>query len=183
MRRPLCFYLKVWYRIFQTHSNTHSGVPMKRVLILLGLLFTASAPARATEIIKISDDRGGLINYYLLKYTKLSDRDVEVQIDGPCYSACTLVLIVPTGQVCITPAARLVFHAPREVSDEGDIGPISEYGKTRMLKLLDLFGASWAGDWILLHNGFGVGLKVMGIDVLAQHYRFCAPDKVGQAQH
>jgi hypothetical protein len=43
-----------------------------------------------------------------------------IVIDGPCYSACTLVLsTIPHNRVCVTRRAILGFHAPRLVDDYG----------------------------------------------------------------
>jgi hypothetical protein len=44
----------------------------------------------------------------------------RIVIDGPCYSACTLVLsTIPHNRVCVTRRAILGFHAPRLVDDYG----------------------------------------------------------------
>jgi hypothetical protein len=41
-------------------------------------------------------------------------------IDGPCLSACTLVLsIVPEERICVTKRAVLGFHAARSVDRRG----------------------------------------------------------------
>ena len=40
--------------------------------------------------------------------------------DGPCLSACTLVLsMVPNNRICVTPRAILGFHAARSVDPRG----------------------------------------------------------------
>jgi hypothetical protein len=44
----------------------------------------------------------------------------RVVIDGPCLSACTLVLSsVPRKRICVTSRAVLGFHAPYLVDDKG----------------------------------------------------------------
>jgi hypothetical protein len=44
----------------------------------------------------------------------------RVVIDGPCLSACTLVLsIVPGERICVTKRAVLGFHAARSVDRRG----------------------------------------------------------------
>jgi hypothetical protein len=41
-------------------------------------------------------------------------------IDGPCLSACTLVLsIVPDNRICVTRRAVLGFHAARSIDRRG----------------------------------------------------------------
>jgi hypothetical protein len=55
--------------------------------------------------------RGGFVEEYKAKYTKVRDRKERVIIDGICNSACTLVLgIVPLNRICVTPRASLGFH-------------------------------------------------------------------------
>jgi hypothetical protein len=60
---------------------------------------------------RITRDYGGFLDEYKAKYAAIRDRGDRVVIDGPCDSACTLVLgIVPLNRVCVTPRARLGFH-------------------------------------------------------------------------
>jgi hypothetical protein len=45
-----------------------------------------------------------------------------VVIDGPCLSACTLVLsMVPNDRICVTRRAVLGFHAARSIDGRGRI--------------------------------------------------------------
>lgn len=60
---------------------------------------------------RITRDYGGVIDEYKAKYAAIRDRGDRVIIDGPCDSACTLVLgVVPLNRICVTPRARLGFH-------------------------------------------------------------------------
>ena len=44
----------------------------------------------------------------------------RVVIDGPCLSACTMVLgVIPRDRICVTPRARLGFHAAWHPDDSG----------------------------------------------------------------
>jgi len=68
--------------------------------------------ANANAALRISNDKGGQIGPYLDAYTSLRDSGQRVIIDGPCLSACTIVLgVVPRDRICVTPRARLGFHA------------------------------------------------------------------------
>src|SRR5437667_8666684 len=70
----------------------------------------AAGPASAT--VRITDDFGGQIGRYIDRYTAMRDAGERVVIDGPCLSACTLVLgVVPRDRICVTTRARLGFHA------------------------------------------------------------------------
>lgn len=68
-----------------------------------------TGPARAEW--RITDDPGGSIALYRVKYAALAAEGRRVVIDGPCLSACTLVLTLPRDQVCATPRATLGFHS------------------------------------------------------------------------
>ena len=76
--------------------------------LLLQSLFFGTASAAEYHITR---DFGGLVEEYKAKYTAIRDRGDRVIIDGPCNSACTLVLgIVPLNRICVTPRALLGFH-------------------------------------------------------------------------
>ncbi len=68
-----------------------------------------SSPSAA---MRIGEDRGGQIGPYLLQYAQLRQSGERVIVDGPCLSACTLVLgTVPRDRICVTPRANFGFHA------------------------------------------------------------------------
>jgi hypothetical protein len=53
-------------------------------------------------------------------FEKVRASGERVVIDGPCLSACTLVLsIVPGERICVTKRAVLGFHAARSVDRRG----------------------------------------------------------------
>ena len=72
------------------------------------LLWSSAAPATMV----ITADIGGSINQYEQRYAMVRDTGQHVVIDGLCFLACTLVLgMVPRERICVTPNARLGFHA------------------------------------------------------------------------
>jgi hypothetical protein len=80
----------------------------------------AAVPANAT--MRITADPGGLIISYAQRFSEARARGERVVIDGPCLSACTLVVaMVPHGQVCATPRAVLGFHAAWRPSARGRV--------------------------------------------------------------
>ena len=84
---------------------------MTRVLAVLLVAF-AALPARADLVIKSSP--GGWVKDYLVTFEAVRQSGDRVVIDGPCLSACTLVLsMVPANRICVTKRAVLGFHAPR----------------------------------------------------------------------
>ena len=70
--------------------------------------------------VRIEASTGGEVSHYLELFAVLRHSGERIVIDGPCYSACTLVLsMIPHNRVCVTRRAILGFHAPRLVDDYG----------------------------------------------------------------
>lgn len=87
---------------------------MKRFLALLFLGLAATAPALAE--IRILSSSGGAVDDYLSIFAQFRRSGEKIVIDGPCLSACTLVLAtIPSNRICVTSRAVLGFHAPRWV--------------------------------------------------------------------
>ncbi len=53
------------------------------------LLF--APPVANAETVQIIDDRGGLVIAYQMQWAMLAPQRVNVQIKGPCVSACTIL--------------------------------------------------------------------------------------------
>jgi hypothetical protein len=70
--------------------------------------------------VRILSSGGGSVGQYLDFFAKVRQSGERVVIDGPCLSACTLVLSsVPRKRICATSRAVLGFHAPFVVDDKG----------------------------------------------------------------
>ena len=68
--------------------------------------------SNAVSAVRITNDRGGLIAAYIVKYQRLASSGESVIIDGLCASACTMVLsALPHDKICVTSRATLGFHA------------------------------------------------------------------------
>ena len=84
------------------------------VLVLVGLIMSAIAPAGAD--VRIRSSLGGAVEDYLRFFAQVRQSGERVIIDGPCLSACTLVLsTIPKSRICVTSRAVLGFHAARWV--------------------------------------------------------------------
>jgi hypothetical protein len=83
------------------------------------LVFALSvAPVRAD--IRIFASPGGPVVPYVQLFEAVRKSGERVIIDGPCFSACTLVLsIVPDDRICVTRRAVLGFHAARLLDRRG----------------------------------------------------------------
>jgi hypothetical protein len=83
-----------------------------RARAVLAAMLLMSGAAAAAARITIYDDRGGQIGAYLAKYEVLRQSGQQVEIDGLCASACTMLLgAIPQNRICVTPRAVLEFHS------------------------------------------------------------------------
>jgi len=86
--------------------------------VLVLLVLTPAAPAFAD--VRILGSPGGEVGSYLTLFEGVRKPGQRVVIDGPCLSACTLVLsTIPRERICVTSRAVLGFHAPRWIDRQG----------------------------------------------------------------
>ena len=89
-----------------------------RVIIIAAALSAAMTPLRAE--IRILASPGGQVGPFLDLFDRVRESGERVVIDGPCLSACTLVLMtVPEERICVTRRAVLGFHAARSIDRRG----------------------------------------------------------------
>jgi hypothetical protein len=82
------------------------------------LILLLGAPAEAE--VRILASPGGEIGPFLDLFAQVRASGERVVIDGPCLSACTLVLsTVPASRICVTRRAVLGFHAARSMDRRG----------------------------------------------------------------
>ena len=94
-----------------------------RCAAVAGVLLAMCAATSASAEVRIQRDFGGQIGPYLYKYAMVREAGQRVVIDGPCLSACTLVLsVVPSERICVTRRAVLGFHAARSIDRRGKKG-------------------------------------------------------------
>ena len=87
---------------------------------VLAALFCLAALSPSWAEFRILASPGGEVVQYLRVFKTVRDSGQRVVIDGPCYSACTLVLsTVPRERICVTSRAVLGFHAPRWIDQKG----------------------------------------------------------------
>ena len=83
---------------------------MRKLLLAALSFFAFAAPASAD--VRIISSPGGQIGPFLNLFEIVRQSGERVVIDGPCLSACTLVLsVVPRSRICVTRRAVLGFHA------------------------------------------------------------------------
>jgi len=89
-----------------------------RVIIVAAALSAAITPLRAE--VRILASPGGQVGPFLDLFDRVRASGERVVIDGPCLSACTLVLMtVPEERICVTRRAVLGFHAARSIDGRG----------------------------------------------------------------
>ena len=89
-------------------------------LLTVAIVALASFAIPARADVRIIASPGGQVGPFLDLFEKVRESGERVVIDGPCLSACTLVLsIVPNDRICVTRHAVLGFHAARSVDRRG----------------------------------------------------------------
>src|ERR1700730_17121508 len=91
---------------------------MKAVFLAVLLCGLVLPPAQAE--VRILASPGGQVGPFLDLFERVSASGERVVIDGPCLSACTLVLsMIPNDRICVTSRAILGFHAARSIDQRG----------------------------------------------------------------
>jgi hypothetical protein len=91
---------------------------VRGILFRVLLYTTLASPASAD--VRILASPGGEVGGFLELFAVLRQSGERIVIDGPCFSACTLVLnTIPEDRICVTRRAVLGFHAAREVDRRG----------------------------------------------------------------
>jgi hypothetical protein len=134
-----------------------------------GAVFAALLAADAGAAVRISNDKGGQIGPYLDTYVSLRKSGQKVIIDGPCLSACTLVLgVMPRERICVTSRAQLGFHAAWNPGRNGR--PVLSQAGTKAL--WDIY----PGDiraWLKKRGGLKPKMVFLSGPELMAMYRTC----------
>ena len=89
-----------------------------KAIIVAAALSAAITPLRAE--VRILASPGGQVGPFIDLFDRVRASGERVVIDGPCLSACTLVLMtVPEERICVTRRAVLGFHAARSIDGRG----------------------------------------------------------------
>jgi hypothetical protein len=87
-------------------------------IFLSAVLIVLVAPVRAE--VRILSSPGGQVGPFLDLFEEVRASGERVVIDGPCLSACTLVLsMIPSERICVTRRAIFGFHAARSIDRRG----------------------------------------------------------------
>lgn len=140
---------------------------VSRVLFSAFLMMLAALPASAE--VRILASPGGQIGPFVRLFSVVSQIGERVVIDGPCLSACTLVLtVVPRQRLCVTPRAVLGFHAAssRDLFGQRVFEP----------EATDVVLATYpraVRQWIIRHGGLSSEMLLLRGRELAAMYPRC----------
>ncbi len=135
----------------------------------IGAVLAALSVTDASANLRISNDKGGQIGPYLDAYVSLRNSGQRVIIDGPCLSACTIVLgVVPRDRICVTRRAQLGFHAAWNPGSDGR--PVMSHAGTKAL--WDLYPGN-VRSWLKRRGGLKPKMVYLSGRELMSMYRVC----------
>jgi hypothetical protein len=144
---------------------------MRRGAIAAAFLLLLGA-ASAVAAVRIDGDPGGRIDQYLSRFEQLRASGERVIVDGPCNSACTLLLgKLPRSQICVTARASMGFHAAWQPDQNGR--PVASAAWTNVL---------WQNyprpirHWIARHGGLTPRMIYLRGPALSSMYPRCSSD-------
>jgi hypothetical protein len=137
------------------------------LLLAVALWVFATMLARAE--VRILASPGGQVGPFIDLFEKVRNSGERVVIDGPCLSACTLVVsMVPSERICVTRRAVLGFHAARSMDRRGRL-----YAEPEASKLVLQAYPGPIRDWIGRRGGLTSRLLLLRGRELASMYRPC----------
>jgi hypothetical protein len=140
---------------------------VKAVFLAAWLGAIVLVPARAE--VRILGSPGGQVGPFLDLFEQVRASGERVVIDGPCLSACTLVLsMVPNDRICATRRAVLGFHAARSIDRRGRM-----YLEPDASELVLEAYPAMVRSWIRRHGGLTSRLLLLRGRELAAIYPVC----------
>ena len=138
------------------------------ICAIAAVLFSLAAPPARAEV-RILESPGGQVGPFLDLFERVRDSGERVVIDGPCLSACTLVLsMVPGDRICVTRRAVLGFHAARSMDRRGRM-----YAEPEASALVLEAYPAGVRNWIIRRGGLTSHLLLLRGRELAALYPRC----------
>jgi hypothetical protein len=155
------------FRIMLYVADQVDDMNHARMMVAVLVLSAGTASARAD--IRIISSPGGQVGPFIELFDKVRESGERVVIDGPCLSACTLVLMtVPTERICVTRRAVLGFHAARSVDRRGRM-----YAEPEASKAVQEAYPEPVRNWISRHGGLTSRMIMLRGRELAAMYPRC----------
>ena len=138
-----------------------------RIVLAAAVLYAAISPAQAE--VRILASPGGQVGPFIELFDRVRASGERVVIDGPCLSACTLVLMtVPSERICVTRRAVLGFHAARSIDRGGRI-----YAEPEASRAVQAAYPAPVRSWISRRGGLTSRLLLLRGRELAAIYPTC----------
>jgi hypothetical protein len=135
----------------------------------MGAIIMALTFGSADATVRIRDDMGGLMTDYASRFENIRQSGEKVVVDGPCYSACTMLLgMLSRDQVCVTPNAVMGFHAAWNFDDNGH--RVTSVSATQ--QLIEIYPPK-VRSWIARRGGLSPHMKYLRGHELASMYPMC----------
>ena len=143
-----------------------------RMTVIKAIVVAAALSAAITTVraeVRILASPGGQVGPFLELFDRVRASGERVVIDGPCLSACTLVLMtVPEERICVTRRAVLGFHAARSIDQRGRMYAEPEASRD----VLESYPAP-VRDWISRRGGLTSRMLLLRGRELAAIYPRC----------
>ena len=138
-----------------------------RLIVAAAVLFAAILPAQAE--VRILASPGGEVGAFVELFDRVRQSGERVVIDGPCLSACTLVLMtIPEERICVTRRAVLGFHAARGLDRRGRM-----YAEPEASRAVEAAYPAPVRNWIARRGGLTSRLLLLRGRELAAIYPRC----------
>jgi len=146
--------------------------PLRPVaFVVCAALLLAGAMQPAFADIRILGSPGGEVGSFLKIFELLRETGERVIIDGPCYSACTLVLsTIPKERICVTRRAVLGFHGALLADREGHIYRAPSSLNAAVAEVYP----EPVQDWIAHHGGLTTKMITLRGEALYRYYPRCS---------
>ena len=142
-------------------------VAVIKLIFVAAVLFAAIGHAQAE--VRILASPGGQVGPFIELFDRLNASGERVVIDGPCLSACTLVLMmVPAERICVTRRAVLGFHAARSIDRRGRM-----YAEPEASREVEAAYPTTVREWIARRGGLTSRLLLLRGRELAAIYPRC----------
>jgi hypothetical protein len=142
---------------------------MTRMKIVLAAAALCAAILPAQAEVRILASPGGQVGPFIELFDRVRASGERVVIDGPCLSACTLVLMtVPSERICVTRRAVLGFHAARSIDEGGRI-----YAEPEASRAVQEAYPAPVRNWISRRGGLTSRLLLLRGRELAAIYPTC----------
>ena len=147
-----------------------SGAQAATMRIPIAALMLCAGLSSARAEVRILSSPGGQVGPFIELFDKVRQSGGRVVIDGPCLSACTLVLMtVPADRICVTRRAVLGFHAARSIDRRGRTYAEPEASKA----VLEAYPEP-IRNWISRRGGLGSRMLLLRGRELTAMYPRCS---------